>query len=297
MTGGMSEGARINRNLAAAATKFGIPMGVGSQRVMLDVPDPKLQKNINQTFALKDEFPNLFLIGNLGMGQLSGPGGVDAAIKCAEMIDADAMAIHCNSLQEIVQEDGDRDFSQVIENLAKLKQEISIPLLVKEVGTGMDLSSMENLASIGLGASDAIDIGGHGGTSWPWIEALRGNERSKRIGGLLRELGVSTAQSIRNFHHSFSKIHSEHPAPRLIATGGIRSGLDIAKAVFLGASSCGVGLPLFRAALVGPEKVAEELSLLEEELRAVMLACDAKSLPALHAKNKANAKHAQRNVT
>jgi len=136
----------------------------------------------------------------------------------------------------------------------------------------MDRQSLAKLKEIGLASSDGIDIGGHGGTNWAWIEGLRGDERSRRLAGLFRELGVSTAESIENFNQVFA---NNQTRPSVIATGGIRSGLDIAKAVFLGAQSCGVGLPLFRAAMESPEQVQKELDMLAEELRATFFVCDA----------------------
>ena len=281
MTGGMEEGARINQNLAAAASAFNIPMGVGSQRVMAAAAGHTEKASIRETFELKRQYPDLFLIGNIGMGQLAAPSGVNDALRCAESIDANAMAVHCNSLQEIVQKEGDRDFRQFLANLAELKANLSIPLLIKEVGTGMDSGSLQKLRAVGLQPSDCIDIGGHGGTNWAWIEGIRGDERSRRLAGILREVGVSTADSIQNFSHVFTDSATK---PGLIATGGMRSGLDIAKAICLGAKSCGVGLPLFKSALESKEKVLQELEMLTEEIRASFFACGAENLQALQDK-------------
>ncbi len=282
MTGGMKEGARINQNLAAIASELQIPMGVGSQRVMAGDVASEIQVKARETFELKRKYSNLFLIGNIGMGQLSGKPGVDVVLECAERIDADAMAVHCNALQEIVQKEGDRNFCNFLENLEILKTKIQIPLLIKEVGTGMDAGSLQKLKRAGLDQRDCIDIGGHGGTNWAWIEGLRGDERSKRLAHIFREVGVSTLSSIENFHEVFSNLIQK---PGLIATGGMRTGLDIAKALYRGADSCGVGLPLFKAALVSEEAVMQEIAMLQEELCATFFACDAENLPTLQQKN------------
>lgn len=269
MTGGVEKGAQINRNLALAASKHNIPMGVGSQRMAID--DPKLRG----IFAVKDQCPDIFLIGNLGIGQLTNDFRLEKCLEAVSMIEADALAIHVNIVQELVQVEGDRSFDGFFKNLKLVCQELSVPVIVKEVGCGMDRDSLAELVNSGVAA---IDIGGRGGTSWSRIEGLRGSSRlTARLGEGFRNWGIPTAYSLAAARRAVGETYP------LIATGGIRDGMTVAKAVALGATMVGIGLPLFRAALRSAEAVDEELEALKLELTTTIIATGHQDLSTLHA--------------
>ena len=270
MTGGLSRGTEINRRLALAAEKFDIPMGVGSQRIAIENPE------LAKIFAVKRTAPHVFLIGNLGLSQLAGgrpfSDAKDMMMRAIEMIDADAMAFHINVLQELIQVEGDRDFRSLISLLAKLIEVCPVPVMVKEVGCGIDAKSALLLKEAGV---SAIDVGGKGGTSWSYIEGQRAvSEETKSLATTFRDFGVPTAIAL-------DIAHSCLPSMPLVATGGIRNGLDAAKAIGLGATMVGVGLPLLRAALeseTGPQDILAEYS---RGIKTAMMCSSAQSLEKL----------------
>lgn len=250
MTGGIERGAEINRRLAAAAAHFGVPMGVGSQRLALENPQHAA------IFAVKRTTPNVYLIGNLGFAQLRGrslSAALDDCKRAVAMIEADALAIHVNVLQEVVQVEGDRDFRGAYTMLGGIAQKLDVPLLVKEVGSGMDTATAKRLAECGV---RAIDVGGKGGTSWSFIEGARASDHStQHVAQSFRDWGIPTAIALYHLRTVLG-----HQAD-IVATGGVRDGLTVAKAVAQGASMVGIGLPLFRAALAsetGPHDVLHE---------------------------------------
>lgn len=263
MTGGIDRGQEINEALAYGADTLGIPMGVGSQRVALDNPDA------TAVFALKRKFPRLFLIGNLGASQLLTDQYLDHCQAAIDMIEADVLAIHINVLQESIQMEGDRHFKGIYTRLAELVRVSSVPIMIKEVGAGIDPASFRRLKDLGVAA---IDIGGRGGTSWGYIEGLRsGDTLSQRLADDFRDWGIPTAYNIA------AVAGDAEPIP-IVATGGIRSGLTVAKAVALGATLTGVGLPLFRAALDSPEAVVDYGRYLIRGLRTAMMLTGSQSL-------------------
>ena len=269
MTGGLARGAEINFRLARAAAAFGIPMGVGSQRVALDNPDHAA------IFTVKKAVPDLFLIGNIGIAQLLQPDAVDLCCRAVDMIEADALAVHVNVLQEVVQVEGDRNFRGVLDSIAKVAAKLPVPLIVKEVGVGLDPSSAQKLAEAGV---KALDCGGKGGTSWSFIEGERAtSEITRSVAATFRDFGIPTALTVTALHKSL-------PQMPLIATGGIRDGLMVAKAVALGATACGIGLPLLRAALTSDEAPYEVLEIMAKGLRTAMIVSGAKTLSDLRSR-------------
>ena len=263
MTGGLARGAEINLRLARAAAAFGIPMGVGSQRVALDNPDHAA------IFTVKKAVPELFLIGNIGIAQLLQPDAVDLCCRAVDMIEADALAIHVNVLQEVVQVEGDRNFRGVLDSVAKVAAKLPVPLIIKEVGVGLDPTSAQKLAEAGV---KALDCGGKGGTSWSFIEGERAiSEITRSVAATFRDFGIPTALAVAALHKSL-------PTMPLIATGGIRDGLMVAKATALGAAVCGIGLPLLRAALTSDEAPYEVLEVMTKGLRTAMIVSGAKTL-------------------
>lgn len=246
ITGGCKEAERINGNLATAAERLGIPLEVGSQRAGIE--DPKLAGSYS---IVRRNAPGSFVIGNLGAVQFAKGFGRKEAESAVEMVRADALALHFNALQEAVQPEGDTDFSGVLGNVKKLG--LKVPLVAKETGGG--ISREQALAFRDCGFS-ALDLGGRGGTNFALVESYRGNLPGRSFGGW----GIPTAQSI---------LECRGILP-MIASGGIRSGLDVAKAIALGAGMAGLALPLLKPAMKSADAVVERLSAIVEELRTSM---------------------------
>jgi isopentenyl-diphosphate delta-isomerase len=257
MTGGIHKGAEINRRLAKAAAQMNIPMGVGSQRIALDNPE------YASIFKVKQHAPGLFLIGNIGMAQLTGPDALSICEKAVGMIDADALAVHFNLVQELVQVEGDRRFSGLFKGLERICRNLAVPVIAKEVGSGMTPETVQRLLDLGFAT---VDIGGKGGTSWSHIEGLRSrSELSQELGVSFRDWGIPTA-------YSLSAVHQAFPHLPLIATGGIRDGMTAAKALGLGARMVGIGLPLLRAALENEEAPLAVLESFRQGLKLTLMA-------------------------
>ena len=274
MTGGHAEGGRVNAILARAAERFGVAMGVGSQRAALVEPA------LRDTYAItRREAPTAFLIANLGATQLvaqrdTAPVGPAEIGELLDAIRADALAIHLNPLQEVVQVEGQRDARGHLAAIRDLAASVDVPVIAKETGGGVSEHVARRLAAAGVAA---IDVGGVGGTSFAAIEAMRaaerGDERGVRLGGLLRDWGIPTVASIG--------LASRAGLP-IIATGGIRSGVDAAKAIAMGATAVGVARPLLQAAMAGQDDgVAGWITDFDEGLRAAMFLTGSPDLAAL----------------
>jgi len=234
MTGGSIEGGEVNRRLAMAADKLNIPMGLGSQRSALE--------NASQipSFQVKKNYPQLFVIGNIGFAQIASGNYKYKYRQLIDMIEADAMAIHLNFLQEIIQHEGDRSFKNFWEQLDIFCKIVDIPIVVKEVGFGLDKNTLKRLKQYPIAA---VDVGGVGGTSWSHIEGLRSkNDSLLQTSEVFRDWGIPTAYALR----AVKSVKSDFT---MIASGGIRNGLMVAKALALGANMVGIGLPLLKAAL------------------------------------------------
>lgn len=255
MTGGHPDTKAANAALAGAAEELGIGIGVGSQRAAIE--NPQLEDSFR---VVRDEAPNAFIYGNVGAAQLN-EFGIEGMEKAVEMIDADAMAIHLNFLQEAVQPEGNVDASGCLDAIKETCRELSVPVIVKETGAG--ISHTEAVAIFNAGAS-AIDVGGLGGTSWAGVETYRARERGdllcEHLGNQFWNWGIPTAVSV---------VESSVSIP-VIATGGVRTGLDVAKSIALGASLCGIALPLVAPALKSRNDVVDRLTLVIEELKVAM---------------------------
>lgn len=239
MTGGVERGQEINETLALAAQQFNIPMGLGSQKVMVGRPD------FQSLFDVRKCCPGVFLIGNLGAMSFNYGLTLDDVKRLAGSLALDAFAFHLNALQETIQPEGERDFSDLLRPLERAVRELPIPVMVKEVGSGLSVATFRRLLDIGV---KVVDVGGRGGTSWSAIEGLRGDDDTRRLGELFRDWGLSTESSLKEC----ARENRRHGSPvEIVATGGIRDGLQVAKAVALGAQMAGVGLPLFKAAVGG----------------------------------------------
>jgi isopentenyl-diphosphate delta-isomerase len=254
MTGGTEEVGRFNREIAALADRIGIGFGVGSQRIMLRYPELK------KTFEVRDVAPSVLLLGNIGIAQARelDPHQVRGL---AEQIGADALCIHLNAAMEIIQENGDHDFRGSRETVKRLLDQTGIELMIKETGCGFDRESGEQLAKMGV---KWVDVAGAGGTSWVGVETLR-NRALRHLGDAFWDWGVPTAASM--FELRDLNLN-------LVASGGIRTGLQAAKAIALGAKAVGVALPILRAYVAGGvEGVETFLKSFCDELRAALMLC------------------------
>lgn len=262
MTGGAELARTINRNLAGAAQKLGIGMMLGSQRIMLDDP------NAAASFEVRDLAPDVLLIGNIGLAQVTD----DIAPRLAaalHRVGANAVAVHVNPLQEAVQENGDTDFSGSLERLGRLAADLDYPVLVKEVGHGIGAAAAERLRGLPIAA---VDVAGAGGTSWARVEQVvrYGEVRYPAIA----DWGVPTAQALIEVRRTL-------PGMPLVASGGIRTGMDAAKAIALGADVVAMARPLLAPALESAAAVVDTLGAFIEELRICLHGCGAADLAEL----------------
>ncbi len=263
MTGGYAQALEINRNLATAAQELGLAIGTGSQRAALANPE------LASTYSVVREYaPEAFVLGNIGMSQLVTQGDeppfeAGDINQAVAMIDADALAIHLNAVEELIQPEGDRNMSGLSEAIARAVEWSPVPVVAKETGAGMTRETAVGLAATGVAA---LDVGGVGGTSFARIEAARaeavGDDRGIRLGSTFGDWGVPTALAI---------VEARAAGLPLIATGGVRNGLHVAKALALGSSLVGIGGPIIRAARHGADAVITEVQYLIEELKVAMV--------------------------
>lgn len=251
MTGGTDEAKQINFRLAAAAQEHRLAMGVGSQRVAIEFPD------VTDTFAIRSAAPDALLFANLGAVQLNYDYGVDECRQIVDVLEADALILHLNVLQECVQTRGDKNFRGLLEKIAVVCETLPVPVIVKEVGNGVSAAMAQRLIEAGVAA---IDVAGAGGTSWAKVEGERSQDaRQRRLGQTFADWGIPTADCI-------TSIRAIAPTIPLIASGGLRNGLDAAKAIALGADLAGMAMPFLKAAHESEAAVNELIFLLREEL-------------------------------
>jgi len=268
MTGGTARAGQINRTLAAAAQKTGIAMGLGSQRAAIEHPEQA------DSFRVRDVAPDILLFANLGAVQLNYAYTVDHCRRAVEMIEADALILHFNALQEALQPEGDTRFSGLLHKVEAVCRAMPVPVIAKEVGWGFSEEAARSLASAGVAA---IDVAGAGGTSWSQVEMFRhSDEALRRVAAAFRGWGIPTAESIR-------MVRAGAPGVAVIASGGLRDGLDVAKCVALGASLGGLAGPFLKAAVDGADAVTAKIDELTRELRVCMFAAGAANMVALQA--------------
>ena len=266
MTGGYDTGAQVNKNLAQAAQEMGLMMSVGSQKVAIENPE------LAATFQVRDVAPDIMLFANLGAVQLNYGYGAKECARCVEMIGADGLMLHLNPLQEALKDDGNTRFTGLAEKIGQVKRELDFPVFVREVCNGIGPRTARLLNEAGV---DGIDAGGTGGTSWMIVESLMAeSEHKRRIAETFAEFGIPTAQSVMNVRD----VNADIP---LIATGGIRDGKDVAKALALGADMTGLANPLLKAALVSADKVKHALERFMAELRIMLFILGVKSIEEL----------------
>jgi isopentenyl-diphosphate delta-isomerase len=266
MTGGTAQAGLLNRRLAEAAQATGIAIGVGSQRAALEHPAEAA------TFQVRRYAPDVLLFANLGAVQLNYGYGVDECRRAVEMIDADALVLHLNPLQEAVQAGGDTNFGSLARRIEAVCKRIKAPVVVKEVGWGISERTAKLLANCGVAA---IDVAGAGGTSWSQVEMHRaGDDFTRRLAAAFVAWGIPTAESIR-------MVRKAAPRMPIFASGGLQDGIDVAKCIALGASLGGMAGPFLRAASESTSRVTKEIRLILKELQLAMFVAGAGSLEAL----------------
>ncbi len=267
MTGGHEATKRINEELAKAASEFGVPIGVGSQRAALE------KEELAHTYKIVREIANnVPVIANLGISHVIGSNGVDNAKKAVDMIEADAIAIHLNPLQEVIQPEGDHDLRDGIVSIRDLVKELDVPVIVKEVGSGIRPSVAKLLDYFGV---YAIDVAGSGGTSWALIEGERASDRSKErtASQVYKKWGIPTPAAILSVSEVIERA-------KLIGSGGVRNGLDAAKCLALGADMVGAARPFLKAVVEGKhEGVIYLLNNYSYQLKIAVFLSGARNIP------------------
>ncbi|MER9139319.1 type 2 isopentenyl-diphosphate Delta-isomerase [Mesorhizobium sp. M0830] len=256
MTGGMPRAESINRHLSEAAQALGIAMCVGSQRVSLQSPNSH-----GLTRALRRLAPDVPLLANIGAAQLLQPDGLDLARRAVDALEADGLIVHLNPLQEAVQPEGDRDWRGVLAQIARAARSVGVPIVAKEVGSGLSASVACALVEAGVAV---IDVAGAGGTSWAAVEGERARDAADRaVAMAFADWGIATPASVQAVRRAM-------PAVKLIASGGISDGVDVAKAIRLGADIAGQAAGVLRAATVSTEAVVAHFEIL---IRQLAVAC------------------------
>lgn len=267
MTGGFKYGEKINSILAEFCKERNIPMGVGSQRQAIE--NSKFQSSFS---VIRKVARDIFVMANIGAVQVARGLAKDVVIKLIDMVEANAIAVHLNSLQEFIQPEGEREFNGVLRGIEKLVKQSGVPVVVKETGAGISAEVAKKLISAGVAA---IDISGSGGTSWAAVETLRSRER--RLGLKFWNWGISTADALVQVNSL-----SERGKIALISSGGIRDGIDVAKSIALGADMCSAAQPFLKAlSKDGVTGLNRELDFWIEELKGVMFLTGNKNIKKL----------------
>jgi len=269
MTGGITEAVKINAAIASAVEELGLGMGVGSQRAAIE------KSSLEKTFSIaRKKAPTAFLIANIGGPQLVRGYCVKEAKKAVDMMNADALAIHLNALQEVVQPEGETSFKGVLNKIGEIAQALDVPVIVKETGAGIAAEEVKQLVSMKVAG---IDVAGVGGTSWAAVEYHRAKKKHDEfhqgLGKAFWDWGIPTAISLIETLQSGS--------PTTIASGGIRTGVYVAKALSLGANLAGMAHPILLATTKGPKEVKKTLQVVFEGLRNAMFLVGAESIPKL----------------
>lgn len=255
MTGGTEKAKQINYRLAEVAQTYKLAMGVGSQRVAVEKSD------VADTFAVRSLAPDILLLANLGAVQLNYTYGIDQCLRVIELLEADALILHLNPLQECIQPKGDTNFKGLLDKIHKICNKLPVPVIAKEVGNGISGKMAGKLIEAGV---SAIDVAGAGGTSWAKVESERAdNILQRQLGQTFADWGLPTADCI-------VQIRKDYPSIPLIASGGLRNGLEVAKAIALGADIAGLAFPFLKAASHSTQALHELIKLLIAEITTVL---------------------------
>ena len=262
MTGGTGEAVRINRDLARAAEETGVALGLGSQRKALEDPSQRA------SFQVRDLAPSVPLLANLGAVQLNYGYGTAECRDAVEMVDADALVFHLNPLQEAIQPEGDTNFDSLLPKMSRVADELDVPVIVKEIGCGISAEQGRALAEAGIGI---VDAAGHGGTSWARIEARRASDAP--LGEVFGDWGIPTPVAIEGL--------SGVDELTVVGSGGLRTGVDMAKAIAIGADLTAMAKPFLEAAGEGPERVVEAIRRRIRELKIAMFCTGSRTIEEL----------------
>ena len=266
MTGGTELAHLVNTRLATVAQRYGLAMGVGSQRIALEQPE------LAPTFAVRSLAPDILLLANLGAVQLNYGCGLEDCLKLVELLEADALILHLNPLQEWVQSEGDSNFKGLLAKIEQICAQLPVPVIAKEVGNGISAVMAKQLIEAGVAA---IDVAGAGGTSWAKVESQRAKDnRQRHLGQVFADWGLPTAECI-------TAIRSMNSTIPLIASGGLKNGLDLAKSIALGADLGGLARPFLVAAIESEAAVDELVKFLIAELEIVLFCTGNPNLSAL----------------
>jgi isopentenyl-diphosphate delta-isomerase len=266
MTGGTSEAETINLRLAEAAQECGVAMGVGSQRAAIEHPEQA------RTFQVRKVAKDILLFANLGAVQFNYGYGIDQCKQAVDMIEADALYLHLNPLQEAVQDAGDTNWVGIAKKIEEVCKKLEVPVIAKEVGWGISERTAKLLSDCGV---SAIDVAGAGGTSWSQVEMHRApDEFTRQLAATFVGWGIPTADSILNVKKSV-------PDMTIFASGGIKDGLDIAKCIALGATLGGMAGNFLKAAAISTEKAIDMMKLTKRQIEVTMFACGAEKLEGL----------------
>ena len=269
ITGGTEYARELNETLATAAEEYGIGIGVGSQRIAIENP------SVENTFSVvREKAPTSLVLGNIGCPQLSLGWGVDEARRSVEMVQADALAIHMNPLQEAVQVDGDTNYSGVIEKVGEVVEGVDVPIVMKETGCGIAHEEAEKLEKVGV---EGLELSGMGGTSWAAVEYHIAKEEGKRdqehLGEAMWNWGIPTAVSLVET--------SQTTGLKIIASGGMRTGVEMAKAIAMGAEAVGIARPFLEKAVEGPEALSAHVEDILLEFKTAMFLVGARNVDEL----------------
>jgi isopentenyl-diphosphate Delta-isomerase len=270
MTGGTAQAKEINYRLAEVAQEYKLAMGVGSQRVAIEQPQ------VADTFQVRRIAPDILLFANLGAVQLNYRYDIEQCLRAVELLEADALILHLNPLQECIQPQGDTNFKGLLDRIATICDRLPVPVIIKEVGNGISAAMAQQLITAG---ASGIDVAGAGGTSWAKVESERAKTPlQRRLGETFADWGIPTTECI-------TTIRQIAPTLPLIASGGLKNGLDIAKAIAIGANVGGLALPFLQAADLSTAAVRELVQILMAELQTVLFCTGNANLTALQQAN------------
>jgi isopentenyl-diphosphate delta-isomerase len=256
MTGGTGLAKKINENLALAAQKQNIAMGLGSQRAAVE------DSLLADSYTIRNIAPDILLFANIGAVQFNYGYGVEQCRRAVDMVNADALILHLNVLQEAVQPEGDTDFRDLIRKIEEVVRTINVPVIIKEVGWGFSEETARILQDIGV---SAIDVAGAGGTSWSIVEYHRApSDFHAKVAVAFSDWGIPTADAVKN-------CVTGAPNLPIFASGGLRDGIDIAKSIALGATLAGIAGPVLHVANESVEAVEEFIQITNKQLQVAML--------------------------